>query len=349
MNFVLAGDIALHGLISAEPGLNGKRFGWLESELSRYGGTIANLEVPVRGEERNSARQAHLFSDPDVTKQILKRLNIVCVSLANNHISDCGLEGLRNTIALLDEAGIHHTGAGFNNEHVKPVVFSLGGVRIGFAAYADLSTHPGTETFNDLYFNTLDITRITDDMNSVRSKVDICIISLHWGKDYSFYPEEWQVNAARQLADAGANIIMGHHSHTLQAFESYGSGQIFYGLGSLTFGDFIKNGQKYALFRKTKNSAIIVLNDKCELIDAIPTHELKGNTVICGKVKILKRNARLNTINRLRSRNKLINYLVRFDEDVLYRVYEYFFGYYMNPFRRLLQTGNIRKIKRLFR
>ena len=349
MNFALTGDIALHGLISSEPGLNVERFSWIESRLGKYSGVFANLEVPVSGRERNSSKKTFLFSDPGITSDILKRLNIICVSLANNHIFDCGREGLRNTIALLDEAGIHHTGAGFNNEHVKPVVFSLEGVRIGFAAYADPATHPGTEAFNDLYFNTFDITRVLYDLNAVRDKVDICIISLHWGKDYSFYPEEWQVNVARQLADAGANIIMGHHSHTLQAFETYGSGQIFYGLGSLTFGDFIKNGQKYALFRKTKNSAIIVLDDKCELIDAIPTHELKGNTVIRGRIKILKRNRRLLTINRIRRKNKLINYLVHFNEDVLYRIYEYFFGYYMNPLRRLLQAGNIRKIKRLFR
>lgn len=349
MNFVLAGDIALHGLISAEPGINGKRFGWLESQLSRYNGTIANLEVPVRGEEKNSAKQAHLFSDPEVTNEILRRLNIVCVSLANNHILDCGREGLRNTIALLDKAGIHHTGAGFKEEHVKPAVFSLGGVRIGFAAYADPSTHPGTETFNDIYFNIFDIKRVIDDLNSVRGRVDIYIISLHWGKDYSFYPEEWQVSTARMLADAGANIIMGHHSHTLQTFETYGSGQIFYGLGSLSFGDFIKNGQTYALFRKTKQSALFVINDRCEITEAIPTHELKGNTVIRGKVKILKRNGRLVTVSSIRSKSQVINYLVRFNEDVLYRVYEYFFGYYMNPFKRLLQAGNIKKIKRLFR
>jgi poly-gamma-glutamate synthesis protein (capsule biosynthesis protein) len=348
MNFAVAGDIALHGLISDEPDLNGRRFGWLESELSRYSGTVANLEVPVRGEEKNSAKKAHLFSDPDITNEILRRLKIVCVSLANNHILDCGREGLRNTIALLDKAGIHYTGAGFNSGHIKPAVFSIEGVRIGFAAYADPSTHPGTEAFNDIYFNTFDITRVIDDLNSVRDKVDLYIISLHWGKDYSLYPEEWQVATARKLSDSGADIIMGHHSHTLQAFETYGSGKIFYGVGSLVFGDFIKNGQKYALFRKTKNSAIFVLDDKCKLIDAIPTHELKGNTVIRGKAKILKRNGRLHTIIRIRSKSRLINSLVRFNEDVLYRVYEYFFGYYMSPFRRLLQVSNIRKIKRLF-
>ena len=148
---------------------------------------------------------------------------------------------------------------------------------------------------------------------------------------------------------SGANIIMGHHSHTLQAFETYGSGQIFYGLGSLTFGDFMKNGQTYALFRKTKHSALFVINDRCELTEAIPTHELKGNTVIRGKVAILRRNRKIVAVNSLRSKNRLINYIVRFNEDVLYRVYEYFFGYYMNPFRRLLQVSNIRKIKRLFR
>ena len=182
----------------------------------------------------------------------------------------------------------------------------------------------------------------------MKQKADIVIVSIHWGTDYSFWHEEWQIAAARQLIDAGADIIMGHHSHTLQAYEHYGSGLIFYGLGSLTFGDFVRNGRRYALFRKTKKSAVFVLGRTGEIERAIPTIEKKGNLIVRGRMHIRARNRRLAVINRLRVRNKLVRNLLKFQENVLYRIYEYFFGYYMNPAARLMQFGNLKKVKRLF-
>ena len=349
MNFAVAGDIALHGFISSEPQLNDRRFEWLASQLAKSNGVFANLEVPVEGRERNKSKNAFLFSDPAVTKTILKKLNVICVSLANNHILDCGSDGLKNTIDTLDEMGIYHTGAGYREEHVRPVIFSVEGVRFGFAAYADTLTNTGAAEYGNMFFNTYDTDRIIDDLALISDRVDIAIVSIHWGRDYSFYPEEWQIKSARSLVDSGACIVMGHHSHTLQTFEEYKTGQIFYGLGSLTFGDFKRNGQRYALFRKTKNSAIFVLDDACKIEGIIPTHEKKGNFIVPGKTDVSGRNRRLTIINRLRSKNRMIALFIRFNENVLYRIYEYFFGYYMNPFKRILQTGNIRKIKRLFR
>lgn len=349
MSFAVVGDIALHGLISSEPQLNNRRFEWLASQLGKCSGVFANLEVPIEGIERNRKKNAFLFSDATVTKSILKKLNVTCVSLANNHILDCGSDGLKNTIDALDEMGVYHTGAGYSEEHVSPVLFSVEGVRFGFAAYADNLTNTGAAAYSELFFNTFDTARIIDDIVRIRDKVDILIVSIHWGRDYSFYPEEWQVRAAKSLVDNGASVIMGHHSHTLQLFEEYNKRQIFYGLGSLTFGDFEKNGQRYALFRKTKNSAIFVLDDDCKITEMIPTYEKKGNFIVRGKTNILRRNERLTFANRVRSKNRLARYFVRFNEDVLYRVYEYFFGYYMNPLKRILQFRNIRKIKRLFK
>ncbi len=349
MNFAVVGDIALHGLISSEPQLNDHRFDWLATQLGKCNGVFANLEVPVEGHERNRNKNAFLFSDPSVTKSILKKLNVICVSLANNHILDCGSDGLKNTIDALDEMGIYHTGAGYREEHVRPVLFSLEGVRFGFAAYADTLTNTGAAAYSDLFLNTFEPARIIDDIARIKEKADIIIVSIHWGRDYSFYPEDWQIRSARSLVDSGATVIMGHHSHTLQPFEEYLKRQVFYGLGSLIFGDFEKNGQHYALFRKTKNSAIFVLDDDCKIAGIIPTHEKKGNFVVRGKTNILRRNQRLTFVNSIRSKSRLAGFLIRINENVLYRIYEYFFGYYMNPLKRILQVGNIRKIKRLFR
>ncbi|MBK7732362.1 MAG: CapA family protein [Bacteroidales bacterium] len=66
----------------------------------------------------------------------------------------------------------------------------------------------------------------------------------------------------RKIAEEGADIIMGHHSHTLQAFEIIGSTQVFYGLGSLAFGDFEKNGKNVRTFPKDKAFSAILYRPK---------------------------------------------------------------------------------------
>ena len=349
MNFALAGDIALSGLISTDHENSSRRFSWLASLLEKTDGLIANLETPVVSEERNVDKKAHLFSDASVTRDILKMLNVVCVSLANNHILDCGRDGLQKTVSLLDEAGIYHAGAGLTAEQAGPVIFQLAGVRVAFAAYVHRSTNPKAETFADIFLNIFDPAAATREVSALRPQADIVIVSIHWGNDYSFYHDEWQSDAARVLADAGADLIMGHHSHTLQAYEPYRSSHIFYGLGGLTFGDFIRNGRSYALFRKTKNSAVFILDENCGIKEAIPIHEKKGNFLVRGKMNIATRNRRLTVMNGLRRKSVIVRSAIKFHENVLYRVYEYFFGYYMNPAERLFQVGNIRKIRRLFR
>jgi hypothetical protein len=349
MKFALAGDIALSGLISKDPEPNNRRIEWLEEVLCGCDGLIANLEAPVVSDERNNSKKAFLFADPTVTREMLRRLNVVCVSLANNHILDCGREGLANTIRLLDNEGIYHAGAGLKAEQAEPVIFSLAGKTIAFAAYADTSTHPGADHYKELHLKTFDPPRVSEEIRAVRAKADIVIVSIHWGSDYSFYHDEWQSVVARQLINDGADIIMGHHSHTLQSFEAYGSGLIFYGLGSLVFGDFERNGQMYALFRKTKKSAIFFLNDDCVITEVFSTREKKGNFIVPGKADIHNRNRRLSAISRIRLGSRPVRALLSFHEKVLYRIYEYFFGYYMNPLKRLLQFRNIRKAGRLFK
>lgn len=349
MNLALAGDIAFHGLISSDTASNGERFRWLEGELSGCNGLIANLEAPVEAEERNSGKKAHLFTDPAVTEELLKRLNVVCVSLANNHILDCGSSGLENTIALLDRLGIYHSGAGLTPEQAAPVIFPLAGKKVAFAAWNHDSTNPATGQYPDLYLSVFERGKAEAEIRNLRRKADIVIASIHWGTDYSFFHEKWQTDAAAGLAAAGADIIMGHHSHTLQPFETIGSTVVFYGLGSLVFGDFVRNGIMYALYRRTKHSAVFMIDENCRISGVLSTYELKGNRIVKGGKDIFKRNDRLLHMSRVRERSRAAAAVIKFYERVLSRIWEYFFGYYMNPLKRLIQVRNIRKGFRLFR
>lgn len=349
MRLALAGDIALHGLISSDTASNSERFRWIGTELSGCDGLIANLEAPVEAEERNSGKKAHLYADASVTEVLLKRLNVVCVSLANNHILDCGRSGLANTIEILDRLGIYHTGAGLTPEQAAPVIFPIAGKKIAFAAWNHDTTNPATGQYPDLYLSVFELSKAAAEIRYLRRKADIVIASIHWGTDYSFFHEKWQTDAASGLAAAGADIIMGHHSHTLQPFETIGSTVVFYGLGSLVFGDFMRHGRMYALFRRTKHSAVFMIDENCTVSGALPTHELKGNRIVKGRKDIFRRNDRLLQMSRIRHRSRAATAVIKFYERVLSRIWEYFFGYYMNPLKRLIQVRNIRKGFRLFR
>jgi hypothetical protein len=91
------------------------------------------------------------------------------------------------------------------------------------------------------------------------------------------------------------------------------------------------------------------MNEMCMITDIIATREKKGNYIVPGKTDIIRRNRRLSKLNRIRNGSKIVRVLLSFNEKVFYRIYEYFFGYYMNPVIRLFQFRNIGKAGRLFR
>jgi hypothetical protein len=347
----LIGDIAFNGIISSEPESNGERFSKIVQFLNSSDLLVfANLETPVKvGEERNEYKKNIHSADPLVTENLLKGFNISCVALANNHIYDCKMSGLKATIDILDRLNIAHTGAGWIPEHCDPVIVDKNNTRVGFIAYVDKNTNPKTEYFQEIYINYFNSEKAREDIKSLKAEVDIVICSIHWGVDYSYYPTPEQVTTARNLVDAGADIIMGHHTHTFQPFEKYKGSYIFYSLGSLTFGDYIREGKTefQALFRKTKKSAIVKLDYDRTYLKFIPTRELIGNYVVIDKRNYEKWSQRKWLHYRISNSSGIIKLYYELYEKVIYRVYEYFFGYYKRPLKRLFEFSNLRKIKKL--
>lgn len=275
----LLGDLSFNGLISNHPEQNIERFFDVASILHSSDLVFANLEVPVKGDDSiNELKKLILFSLPQPTRNLLKTLNIGIVSLANNHIYDCAMPGLLETIRILDELGIYHTGAGWKKEHIEPVIINHHGTKIGFLAYVDKSTNPKTEDYPGLLINYLIPEQVLADIKKIRSHTDKIICSIHWGNDYSNFYSGKQQRLAHEIIDAGADIIMGHHPHTIQTYEVYNNKIIFYSLGQLCFGDFTWEGRLRALKRKTKLGMIIKFNDfSLKKFDIIPTKE-KGET-----------------------------------------------------------------------
>lgn len=194
-------------------------FGNLETVISKRGISIEK-RLPIR------------VSPAAVN--YLRNAGFDIFNLANNHVMDYGDVGLCDTIAFLEENNIRYVGAGKDiGEAIKPTIIERNGLKIGslgFTLYGVFATDDSSgcaPANKELIIKCL---------SELRKKVDILIVSLHWGIEYVFYPSPKQQKLARTLIDNGADLIIGHHPHVIQGLEEYKNKLIIYSLGNFNFG-----------------------------------------------------------------------------------------------------------------
>jgi len=332
-NIVFLGDIAFNGLISNQKDLNNKRFKQITPILQKAEMVFANLETAIKsGNEKNKYKSVIHSTDKDVSIDLLTRLNITCVSLANNHIYDYKMSGLKATIKVLDELGIHHTGAGWLPKHIEPSIINIEKQTFAFLAYVDKSTNPQTENFSELLINYFDIQKVKEDIQKIKNKVDKIICSIHWGIDYSKYPTLEQIKTAHLLVDSGVDFVMGHHSHTPQAIEKHKNSVICYSLGGLCYGDDLYKGRLRSLRNSTKTSFIPFFDQDFNYINSYKVKEKKGNFLHLKKGDFLHWSKKQWKIFNLAQKYVLIKRSIVFKEKHWDKLYSFLFGYYRNPF-----------------
>jgi hypothetical protein len=354
INIALIGDIALNDHISETLDENEKRYSEIGKLLKNIDFVFCNLEFPVlnappTNEDTNRNKSVYRYCLYGAAKTILPLLNVSAVSLANNHIFDYGSNGLMETIRILKNLNIKYSGAGCFREGLNPVILEKKQIKIAFLSYVDASTHPKHPENENCFLNLLSEERVITDIKSVRELADMTVVSLHWGRDYSRFPLDTQKKMAYRFIDEGADLIMGHHPHTMQLFEKYNDKYIFYSLGSLTFGDFILKSRRHSLLYKTKFSFIPIIDQNNNIIRILSTKEKRGNYIQVTDRHILAWNNRYNRIAALRGKNKMFQIYWHYRELYLDRVYNFFFGYYRKPFQDLFLLSSWKKLIRLVR
>lgn len=238
-------------------------------------------------QEETASKKVLLKSDFDWRAMIPARK--VMVSLANNHIMDGGIVGLRNTLKYLSEQQIPYFGAGnirdnFNNPHFEKIESE----NVAFIGYCDLPNLKNEEGFGVAFF---DKAKVIEDIGICRqAKANKIVVSIHWGEEESPMQTESQKEIAHWLIDLGCDFVIGHHSHCIQPYETYKNGHIFYSLGNFYFPDFTVNAfkcdknPKGIIYRKkqlwwNKKSLFLELDVKQSKIDKICISRYKNNRV----------------------------------------------------------------------
>ena len=225
------GDLArrrgLPALFDGLRGLAGPRdifFANLESPLGPAGLSPAFPEKPFN------------FLGSTGTAAVLKDAGFTLLSLANNHGMDYGAEAVAHTTAALSAAGLAWAGVGVNAADARALrVVERRGVRFGFLAYADAHSPRVFAERDRAGVSALRPALILEDVARWRSRVDVLVVSLHWGIEYADRPTERQQRLARRIIDAGADLVLGHHPHVFQGLEEHHGGLIAYSLGNLLF------------------------------------------------------------------------------------------------------------------
>lgn len=173
----------------------------------------------------------------------VKELGINVVSLANNHIWDLGETGLRNTIERLEESGIQYCGAGLDIDGAsRPVVLEKDGITVAVLAccvYGSIDLgHVRPAQVGSPGVNPLIIETIVNDIRKAKRDYDYVVVLPHWGREYSYEPLPECIKMARQMIDAGADAVLGSHTHQIQPTVFYKRKPICFSMGNFLFPDF---------------------------------------------------------------------------------------------------------------
>ncbi len=211
----------------------------LQSTLGAADLAVVNLETAITERGTKIGKEFH-FRAPASALQTVAGAGVDAVSLANNHGVDYGPVGLRDTLAAKRSSSIPVVGIGADeDEAFAPAVLRAKGLQVAlFGAdqvfemtLARYSAGPGRAGVA----SSSPVTRLRAAVERAAAKYDLVVVFLHWGTDYQQCPDQLSVQTAHALEAAGADIIVGGHSHRVNGAGWLGSAYVDYGLGNFVW------------------------------------------------------------------------------------------------------------------
>ena len=198
---------------------------------------VGNLECPATKIHAPVFKRFIFRAEPEWLDN-LRQHGITHLNLANNHAIDQGREGLIDTKNNIMAAGMVPIGAGENmQEAAEPVllaseprkVWLVPSLRLALENYAYLTDKPcvSQEPMDSLLSRVYHLRQ--------QDSTAVIIVSLHWGAEHKLEPVPRQKHDAHMLCLAGADVLICHHTHTLQTIEDFRGHKIYYSIGNFIF------------------------------------------------------------------------------------------------------------------
>lgn len=248
VTIALGGDVHFEGnlLRLLRPGAT---LGPISRTLRDADVAMLNLETPVTDHDRRDpkelelARDRYHFRTSPRAFDVLAESGVDVVSVANNHAGDYGWTGLADTLAAGAERGVATVGAGRDRaEAYAPHVVTADGLEVAFLAADGVQREGASGVWeagpDDPGIATARGSKTSELLAAVEAQAEegrLVVVYLHWGKEYESCPTQSQRVLARDLVDAGADVVVGSHSHVLGGVGWSGDSLVGYGLGNFAW------------------------------------------------------------------------------------------------------------------
>ncbi len=235
ISLIMVGDALIHSAVYADAHSNGKYdFRNMLSEIkpivSKYDLAFYNQETILGGTELGLSTYPSFNSPYEVGDAFLDAgFNIV--SLANNHTLDRGEKAIINSRNYWNSKGVLVNGSATSEKERNDIkIYERNGITYSMIAYT--TTTNGINRKKDYFVNIYNKEQVEKDIKKIRSKVDLLMISMHWGEEYYQGITNEQREIANYLSTLGVDIIIGHHPHVIEPIEYMGNTLVIYSLGN---------------------------------------------------------------------------------------------------------------------
>jgi poly-gamma-glutamate synthesis protein (capsule biosynthesis protein) len=211
----------------------------LRSTLGAADLAMVNLETAITERGTKIGKEFH-FRAPASALDTIAGAGVDAVSMANNHGVDYGPVGLRDTLAAKEDSPIPVVGIGADEvEAFAPAYLKAKGLTVAVfgssqvyeMTLANWSAGPGKAGIA----SSMPTTRLRRAVEAASKRADLVVVFLHWGTDYQSCPDQLSVQTAQVLEEAGADVIVGGHSHRVNGSGWLGRSYVHYGLGNFVW------------------------------------------------------------------------------------------------------------------
>ena len=233
ISIVCVGDALIHGAIYMDAYIGNDSYDFsnmfkdIKPLIQDYDLKYYNQETIIGGKNLGVSHYPR-FNSPDEIGIDLLDIGFNMVSLANNHALDKGEEGILYSVNFGQSDSFE------NRNNIK--VYEKNGIKYAFIAYTDSTNGLNLPKGKEYLVNVYSEEQAKIDINSIKDKVDVIIISMHWGEEYTHIPSNIQRKEAEYLSSLGVNLIIGSHPHVVQPVEYVGDTLVIYSLGNFISG-----------------------------------------------------------------------------------------------------------------
>lgn len=274
LSLIMVGDCLIHGAIyddakTSDGSYNfDKMFDLVKPIIEKYDLAFYNQESILGGTKLGLSSYPR-FNSPQEVGDTFVNMGFNLVALANNHTLDKGKTGIKSSLSYWkSKDGIMTAGSyASEEERITSNIMEKNGITYALLSYTTTTNGLTRPTDEPYLITTYDKDTVKEDVERLRDKVDLLLVSMHWGEEYTHTPNSNQKEIAEYLASLDVDIVIGHHPHVVQPIDFIDDTMVIYSLGNFI-------ASQYGINKLTGLMASVTVKKKT--VDGISTITLEN-------------------------------------------------------------------------